>query len=31
MGLFTDEYKKLLIIQYADKPNALAQIELTIG
>lgn len=30
MGLFTDEYKKLLIIQYADKPNALAQIELTI-
>lgn len=31
MGLFTDEYKKLLIIQYADKPNALAQIELTMG
>ena len=31
MGLFTDEYKKLLIIQYANKPNALAQIELTIG
>lgn len=31
MGLFTDEYKKLLIIQYSDKPNALAQIELTMS
>ena len=31
MGLFTDEYKKLLIIQYSDSPNALAQIELVIG
>ena len=31
MGLFTDEYKKLLIIQYSDKPNALAQIQLTVS
>lgn len=27
MGLFTEEYKKLLIIQYADKPKALSTIE----
>jgi len=27
MGLFTDEYKKLLIVQYSDKPKALATIE----
>lgn len=31
MGLFTDQYKKLLIIQYSDKPKALAHIENIIG
>jgi hypothetical protein len=31
VGLFTDEYKKLLIIQYSDKPKALAQIQLTVS
>ncbi len=31
MGLFTDEYKKLLIVQYSDKPKALSHIENIIG
>lgn len=31
MGLFTDNYRKLLIVQYADKPNAVAHINNIIG
>lgn len=31
MGLFTDNYRKLLIVQYADKPNAIAHINNIIG
>lgn len=31
MGLFTDNYRKLLIVQYADKPKAIAHINNIIG
>ena len=31
MGTFTDEYRKLLIIQYADKPNAQEHVNLIMG
>jgi len=31
MGLFTDTYKNLLIVQYSDKPKAQAHIKLIIG
>lgn len=31
MGLFTDNYRKLLIVQYADKPKAVAHINNIIG